>query len=340
MQVSMLKCPDQSMRNGVEAEALRWRAVFDSISEGGSVIERIGAGPDRLRNYRYVAINPAMMRLFGKGDLTGQTIRDHFPGESEDWYDDYDRVLETGEQIRVTRKTAPQGMVLEMSVQRLQDSPHLLLVLMQDVTERHAAQQHQKLLTGELNHRLKNLLQLVQAIAVQTLRNSDGLADASTSLTARIAALASATDHLTQDTVSEGTLADVVKAGLASVAGFGDRITVTGAPQRVGAQVALSITLAVHELATNAAKYGALSNETGRINVRWSVTKRDERSQIVFTWRERGGPVVNPPTRRGFGSRMIEQALRAHFSGTVTMTYAPEGVDFRIVAPLSDLTGR
>jgi two-component sensor histidine kinase len=340
MQVSALKYPELSPSSDVGAEALRWRAVFDSISQGGCIIERIAAGPDRPRTYRYVAVNPALMRLFGQGDLTGQTIRDHCPAESDDWCNDYDRVLDTGEQVRVTREMAQQGMVLEVSVQRLQDSPHLLLVLMLDVTERHTAQQHQKLLIGELNHRLKNLLQLVQAIAVQTLRNSDGLEDASASLTARIAALASATDHLTQDTGREGTLADAVKAGLSSVAGFGDRITVTGAPLRVGAQVALSITLAVHELGTNAAKYGALSNETGRINVRWSVRKRDDHSQLVFTWRERGGPEVSPPTRRGFGSRMIEQALRAHFSGAVTMTYAPEGVDFRIVAPLSDLADR
>jgi PAS domain S-box-containing protein len=128
----------------LRASEARHCALFDSVDEGVCLFERLPPRPDGLRDYRYLAMNPAMQAMFGIPDLSGQSIRDNFPDEVEDWYDDYDRVLETGEPIRFERASAPQGMVLEMFVSRLEDgSGKRLLAVMQDVTERKQREQQQ-----------------------------------------------------------------------------------------------------------------------------------------------------------------------------------------------------
>lgn len=120
----------------------RHRALFEAVDEGVCLLERLPLRPDGLRDYRYIAMNPAMQAMFGVPDLSGQSIRDNFPDEVEDWYDDFDRVLETGRPIRLERESAPQGMVIEMYVARVaDDSGAKLLAVMQDITARRRAEQ-------------------------------------------------------------------------------------------------------------------------------------------------------------------------------------------------------
>lgn len=126
--------------SGVREE--HYRALFDSIDEGVCLIERLPRRADGLRDYRYLAMNPAMQQMFSIADLTGQSMRDNFPDKVEEWYDDYDRVLETGEAIRFQRESVPQGKMLEMYVARIEDgSATRLLAVMQDITERRRAQE-------------------------------------------------------------------------------------------------------------------------------------------------------------------------------------------------------
>lgn len=133
----------------------RHRAMFDSVDEAVCLFERLPLRPDGLRDYRYVAMNPAMQEMFGIPDLTGQSIRDNFPDEVEAWYDDYDRVLDSGEPIRIVRESEPQGKVLEMFVARVDDdSGRLLLAVMQDVTARVRAEQALR----ESERRLRSVL--------------------------------------------------------------------------------------------------------------------------------------------------------------------------------------
>jgi PAS domain S-box-containing protein len=125
----------------LQASEARHSALFDAIDEGVCLFERMPRRTDGRRDYRYLAMNPAMQRMFGVPDLSGQTIRDTFPDEAEAWYDDYDRVLETGQPIRIERESEPQDMVLEMFVTRLEDGTgDRLLAVMQDVTERRRAE--------------------------------------------------------------------------------------------------------------------------------------------------------------------------------------------------------
>ncbi|QCJ00843.1 PAS domain-containing protein (plasmid) [Agrobacterium larrymoorei] len=210
-----------------------------------------------------------------------------------------------------------------------------ILSVSRDHSALEEARQQQRLLNGELDHRLKNVLTIVQSIANQTLRDATTLEDASAAFSSRLASLGRATDVLTATSWEVADLKAVVEAGLTAVDGKRDRIDVEGPRIRLTPQAALALTLAIHELSTNALKYGALSNDSGSVTLGWSVTPVEGDQQLSLLWQERGGPAVSPPTRKGFGSRMIERSLRSYFKGMTSLSYPVEGVEFRIDAPLS-----
>ena len=443
-----------------ESEA-QYRALFHSIDEGACIIERLPLRPDGLRDYRYVAMNQAMQTMFSIADLSGSSIREFFPDEVEDWYDDYDRVLATGEPIRFERESEPQGIVLEMFVSRISESPPRLLAVMQDITKRrraeeamrhseertralvnassdtvfrmspdwqemrqlngrgflsdvegptvrwiedylfpedqpkiraaiaHAirekrpfelehrvrhtngdvgwtfsraipvfdargeiaewfgmaanvtervrARERQQMLNHELGHRLKNVLSLVQSIANQTFRQADNLSEAAETYGSRLVSLGRATDILTETAWADASLHSLAQAGLIPVGDFGDRIRISGPDLDLAPQQALMLTLTLHELATNSLKYGALSNETGVVDLTWSIGRDAEgQPQFTFRWQESGGPEISAPAREGFGTRMIGRSLPASFQGKAELSYEAAGFEFRLEAPLGE----
>ncbi|HEX8486789.1 sensor histidine kinase [Sphingomonas sp.] len=214
--------------------------------------------------------------------------------------------------------------------------PDRILSVSRDTTALMAAQEQQRLLNGELGHRLKNILTLVQSIASQTFRRADSLEDAGAAFSARLAALGKATDVLTATAWQSATLRDIARAGLTSIEGFTDRVTLDGPDIELGSQIALALTLALHELTTNAYKYGALSNDTGTVAVKWTCDPdhNEGNGRFTFLWQEAGGPPVSPPKRQGFGSRMIERSLQSYFRGETSLDYHPAGLVFRIDAPM------
>ncbi len=166
LDISDRKQADATLR---ESEALH-RMLFNFIDEGVCLFERLPLGPDGLRDYRYLAMNPAMQVMFGIPDLSGQSIRDNFPGEVEDWYDDYDRVLETGEALRFERESEPQGMVLEMFVTRVEgESGQRLLAVMKNVTARKRQEANLAFLAdiSETCSRLFSMEEIVQAVGAK-----------------------------------------------------------------------------------------------------------------------------------------------------------------------------
>lgn len=214
-------------------------------------------------------------------------------------------------------------------------NPVKMFGVIQDVTERKEAQSRQRMLTRELEHRIKNILTMVSAIASQTLRNTD-MDTARAAFTARLRALSDAHDILTGARWSEAYLDEVLQAAIAPLPA--DRIIASGTRIELPPRPALSLALAVHELGTNALKYGALSVPGGRVEVTWSTrpASSEDGQEMVWTWREFGGPPVKSPTRRGFGRVLIERVLAADFSGTVRIDYPAEGVICTLVAPLPD----
>ncbi|MBE7200945.1 MAG: PAS domain S-box protein [Parafilimonas terrae] len=206
-----------------------------------------------------------------------------------------------------------------------------------DISERKRAEERQRLLTGELQHRVKNTLAMVQAIATQTFRNVTDADAAREAFVARLISLGRAHDILTQASWTEAPIAEVVEGALSvHRGGTASRIRASGPDVPLSAKAALALALSLHELATNAAKYGALSVEAGGVDLRWHIVHEGEIPRFSLTWSEQGGPpILAQPTRRGFGSRLIERSFATEVGGEVQLTYAPAGLTCRLEAPLA-----
>ena len=202
------------------------------------------------------------------------------------------------------------------------------LKILRDRTESRAAEEKQGLLINELNHRVKNTLATVQSIAAQTLRSASSTEQGRLALDDRLLALSRAHDVLTRESWEGAELSEIVALAVLPYASAGpDRIFVDGPSVRLSPRGALAIAMALQELATNAAKYGALSTALGRLGIHW-VRDGDH---VSLRWEEREGPPVGPPLRRGFGSRLIERSLSAELGGKAAIEFAPTGVVCTIV---------
>jgi PAS domain S-box-containing protein len=199
-----------------------------------------------------------------------------------------------------------------------------------DVTERKVAEEHQRLLINELNHRVKNTLAIVQGIAWQSFRTGGVPARVREAFEGRLTALAAAHDVLTRQSWEAGSILHIVAEATAPHHAGDGRLTAEGPAVDLEPKMAVALALAMHELATNAVKHGALSSAAGRVDIRWTV----EDGRLRITWRETGGPPVTPAIERGFGARLLEQGLAAELGGGVTLEFRPEGLVCRMEAVL------
>jgi len=204
-----------------------------------------------------------------------------------------------------------------------------------EVAARRAVESQRELLIAELNHRVKNTLATVQSIAAQTLREGASLRETRESFESRLLALSQAHDLLTKANWRGAALEDLVRLELAPYRG-GRRITLDGEPTTLGPNTAVALAMGLHELATNAAKYGSLSTPEGRLRVSWTPQDRSGEPWLVLEWLESGGPQVKRPSRRGFGTRLIENGLRRQLGGEVELAFEPTGVRCRLDVPLSE----
>jgi len=200
-------------------------------------------------------------------------------------------------------------------------SPRSLMIQVQDITERKRAEETRRLLIGELNHRVKNTLATVQAIAAQGLRHSTSPAEFQHTFTGRLQALARAHSLLSSSVWESAGLRHLIEQQLAIGAIARERLSLDGPDIRLAPEPALRFALVLHELATNAHKYGALSNDTGTVALSWSL----DGGFLSLHWVERGGPPVSLPEKSGFGTRLIRNSL-APDGGTVSIDFPPEGV--------------
>jgi two-component sensor histidine kinase len=208
-----------------------------------------------------------------------------------------------------------------------------------DITDRKRHEQHRELLLNELNHRVKNTLATVQSFAMQTLRNAATLPEGRDAFEARLVALSKAHDVLTREHWEGAGMREIVRGALAAYAGAQDgRLHFEGPEIRVSPRAALTLSMALHELATNAVKYGALSNDKGRVSIDWHADRADGRFRL--RWVESGGPPVTVPRRRGFGSRLIEQGVSQDLAGEARLHFDAQGVACTIEASLGDVRSR
>jgi PAS domain S-box-containing protein len=200
-----------------------------------------------------------------------------------------------------------------------------------DATERRRGEEHQRLLVNELNHRVKNTLAIIQGIAQQTFRGSDVPTERREAFEGRLSALSAAHNLLTRENWETASIRELVEAAVDPYRGGDGRVTLDGPDVRLAPRTAVSLALAIHELGTNAAKYGALSGPAGSVSVRWHAAE----GRLGLVWSESGGPPVAPPAGRGFGTRMIERALAAELGGEAVIDFRPEGLVCTVGASLS-----
>lgn len=284
--------------------------------------------------------SPQLNRLCGFPDDAAPSLDElrsrYAPGERERMERDGQLMLERGEtHLQAEFKQIwPDGtekwllLRAAMAPKASGSGPRVIGVLM-DVTERRLAEERLRTVTEELQHRLRNSLTVVQTIASQTFRHSD--AGAFQSFLGRIQALAAASDLASLDDTSGAMVGEIVEAILGPFHEADDgRVAISGDEVTLPSKVAIGLGMALHELSTNAAKYGALSSPGGKVSVGW----QREGERLELEWREDGGPAVTPPARRGFGSALLERGAFAEGDGRVTIEYRPEGVVARITLRL------
>ena len=297
-------------------------------------------GPELI----YAQVNNAYLQLIGHRPMVGRSLADALPEVVAQGFGDLllsvmrDKAPHIGRATSVMLQRTPGAPLEERFVDFIfqpiagTDGESIgVFIEGSDVTDRVLGDRQQKLLLDELNHRVKNTLFTVQAIADQTLRTSADPESFHIAFQARLMSL-SATHNLL--TATNWTSADLQEIAQPEFHPFGpERYRLAGPAVALSPERALAMGLLFHELATNAAKYGALASGAGKVEVVWRVREPGSGRELEIDWTEHGGPPVNPPTRRGFGSRLIERSL-GHLGGQATLNYAPEGVRCCIRLPL------
>jgi len=314
----------------------RYRAIVDTAVDAIVVIDELG---------RVEAFNPAAERLFGyeAAEMIGRNVNILMPEPYHGEHDGYlaryrhtgeRRIIGIGREVNGRRKDGTT-FPLELSIAEWRDGDRRFFTgVMRDVTDRRRAEELQRLLVNELNHRVKNTLATVQSVAGQTLRNAVDLQDAREALTTRLLALSRGHDILTRESWDGAELSDIAAAVVAAH-GEAGRFVLEGPSVRLAPKATLALSMALHELMTNAAKYGALSNADGQVRLAWRRTKTDAGERLQLTWEEIDGPPVSAPTRQGFGTRLITGGLARELGGEVRLDYPPGGVVCEIDAELA-----
>ena len=282
--------------------------------------------------WRLTVFNRAAEAFFElrREDVLGRNVWDVFPMTGATIIGEHMRsVMATGRAVSFESNSArhPDRII---SARIAPKEGGGLALSLEDITARRHAEAHQALLINELNHRVKNTLAVVQGIAQQTFRGASAAPAAQASFEGRLAALSAAHNVLTRESWRSASLREIVEAAAAPFDPALERFDIEGPEFRLDPKPAVSLALALHELGTNAMKYGALTSPAGRVSVRWTL----EAGLLSLIWEEHGGPAVEAPAVRGFGTRMIERVLSAELGGTARIEFRPKGLVCRVDAKL------
>ena len=316
------------------AESTDFRRLFQQAPGFFAVL----SGPVHI----FTFASDGYVRLVGGRQVVGSPVREALPEVvGQGFIDILDTVYATGEPYAATgarlllrngAEAPVREVVLDFAyspIRNLEGAVTGIFVQGTDQTERMRAIESQRLLIAELNHRVKNALATVQSIAAQTLRATDDPVAARRAFEARLRALAEAHSMLSERNWHDTELVALVRQELAAY--DSGQIAVTGPCVVVNAKATIALALLLHELATNAAKYGCLSTPGGQLHIAW----REDAAGLVLEWRESGGPPVTIPSRRGFGSRMLGMVVAGELGGTLSVRYDPPGFEADIHIPLS-----
>lgn len=242
--------------------------------------------------------------------------------------------------LTINRRGAPEKAYFTFCYSPVRDENGQVVAMLDTVVETTGKvrnEQLARLRNRELIHRSQNTLAVLSAMISQTHRHAATLEEAQSKAQQRLAALSRAQDMLGERTTAEAGLDEIVRHTLAPFGAEGVAFEVLGPPVRIDGARVTTLSLALHELATNASKYGALSAPEGKVTVGWRLEPGPERDTLVFEWVERGGPRPVAPDRTGFGTFLVLRALPQEFGGAASVDYPPEGVHLRLTAPFDRL---
>ena len=323
----------QSLR---ESEG-RFRLLFDSIDEGFCTLGRIegSSGVD----FQHLTANPAFEVQSGIGDVIGKPIRAVVPDEADSWIAIYDEVWRTGEPMRFERMVEANGRYLELFAFRLEQEAHREIgVIFRDVSHRKRHEEQQELLLKEMDHRIKNLFAIASGAVSLSARSATSTREMADTIQGRLGALATAHQlvrprwvdgvELSAQTSLDALVSTIL---IPFIEGPGEHAqsAIRGPEVVIGGTAVTSMALVLHELATNAAKYGALSLPTGRLDISWRLSD----GRLELTWRERDGPVIEgPPAREGFGSLLARRSISGQLKGTLDYAWDRAGLTVHLSA--------
>jgi PAS domain S-box-containing protein len=316
----------------------RFHSLFDNMAEGYALHEIVTDEGGVPCDYRFLDMNPAFERLTGlqRSAVRGKRVTEVLPGLEAHWIERYGRVALTGQPAHFESHAAALQRWYQVFAYRT--APGQFAAVFSDITERKSHEEQIGLLMAEVNHRSKNMLTVVQAIARQTAStNPDDFIER---FSERVKALAASHDLLVKNEWKNVELGELVRSQLAHFDDLiGTRIDLKGPELRVSAAAAQTIGMTMHELATNAGKYGALSNGAGRLEIEWSLRAGGASDIFAISWRESGGPLVAAPARRGFGSTVISRMAGESLDAEVELKFEPEGLSWRLECPAPEVTG-
>jgi PAS domain S-box-containing protein len=327
----------QARQIAVQASEARLRAIVETAADGIITINQRGI---------IEFVNPEAEHLFGysRDELIGQNVSLLMPSPHREQHDRYlARYLRTGEariigigrEVTGRRKDGTEIPLFLSIGQFSLGGERLFTGILRDVTERKRADERQLLMTAEIDHRAKNLLASIQAMVLLTKARAGSVPDYADTLVGRLHAMARAHELLARERWQGAHLHELIRNEFEAYLGKdGAALTITGEDRLLGARAAQTLSLVLHELTTNAAKYGALSMPGGRVTICSSIERTAAGEALILTWTESGGPVIAPPDHRGFGSVVIERGIAHDLGGSTSLEFDPAGLRCQIRFPL------
>ncbi|KUO68866.1 MAG: hypothetical protein APF80_06645 [Alphaproteobacteria bacterium BRH_c36] len=318
----------------IRRSKVRYEKLFNSIDEGFCIIEMIFDRDGRPVDYRFTEVNAAFERQTGLENPVGRTIGELVPDLEKYWFEIYGHIAKTGESKRFERWAKQLERYYDVFAFPFGDLDEGQVgILFRDVSERKKQQQKINELFGEVNHRTKNLLSIVQSISTETAREIEPV-EFSERLSERLSGLAASQDLIIRGNWSAILMSELIESQVRILIGNRhDQITMCGERIIIKPAAAQTIGMAIHELASNASKYGAWSTDEGTVKIEWC----ERGSRVVLSWNEKGGPAVYPSSAQGFGRRVIEDMTAYALGADVELVYEREGVSWRLDAPIANL---
>lgn len=324
-------------QRAVEESELRFRQTFENANVGVAHVSTSG---------RFVRCNPRLCQMLGRPahELASLTFQDiTHPDDLDADLGMVERLL-SGKISSYTmekRYIRPDGDILwtDLNVSLLRDTdgqPLNFVSVITDIDGRKKAQEQVQLLLGEADHRVKNLLSVVSVIVKSSARTADSVNEFEEHLSRRLTGIAASHDLLMNKAISGGELSELIRRQLGIFTEVtADRLVLCGEPVQLAPAAVHAFGMVLHELATNACKYGALSSDTGAVHISWSIEAAT--ASLRFEWQERGGPLVTAPQTQGFGSRILQRVLSGTFGGRTNLLLEPDGARFTAHVPLQSI---